>query len=127
MTRKALACAAALGVLLAACSGSAPQAAAAPADLPASQLRIGLSEWKITTDVDRLAAGTVDLTVTNAGSTAHDLRVSFDGVATTTTRLLQPGERERLTIDAPPTTTVALWCTVPGHDAQGMHTTLTTQ
>lgn len=127
MTRTALAYAVAVGVLVAACSDSTPVAAPAAADRPASELRVGLAEWKITADADRLAAGIVDLTVTNAGSTAHDLRVSFAGDRTTTTPLLQPGEQLHLTIDVPPETTVALWCTVPGHDAQGMRTTLTVQ
>ncbi|CAN5868957.1 hypothetical protein BH23ACT10_BH23ACT10_25380 [soil metagenome] len=123
MSRCASVVIAATSALLGACATAAP-VTPAEAVAPATEVRVGLTEWDIVTDGSELAAGPVELTITNVGSTAHDLRAAIDGGTTAATPLLQRGERQQLTFDAPAGATVELWCTVPGHDAQGMHTTL---
>jgi uncharacterized cupredoxin-like copper-binding protein len=55
---------------------------------------------------------------------AHDLRVTAAGGDIAGTRLLQPGGRQTLKLAMPEGTNLRLWCTVPGHRAQGMQTTL---
>lgn len=105
-------------------TGSSPYSPAG-----SSEVRVGLAEWTITTDADRIVSGTVTLVVTNAGTAAHDLRVTGPDEAIAATAMLQPGERQETTFTAPTSAgaTVLLWCTVPGHAQQGMRATLAVQ
>ncbi|HEY3529703.1 MAG TPA: hypothetical protein VGK78_11170 [Nocardioides sp.] len=91
----------------------------------AAPVRVGLIEWTIVTSRSRVPAGRLTLVVTNAGTTVHDLVVR-DGRGTWETPDLHPGQQTRLTVQAGPHETLQLWCSMPGHRAQGMHTTLTT-
>jgi hypothetical protein len=88
-------------------------------------VRVGLTEWTIVVSQSRVPAGRLRLVVTNAGATTHDLVVR-DSRGTWETPDLRPGEQTRLTVRAGPHETLQLWCSMPGHRAQGMHTTLTT-
>jgi uncharacterized cupredoxin-like copper-binding protein len=91
---------------------------------PARHVRVGLTEWSVLTSTDRVRPGTVRLTVTNTGATEHDLVVQ--GRADRWhTEPLDPGGRARLTVQARPGEVLRLWCSEPGHESQGMHTTLT--
>jgi hypothetical protein len=88
-----------------------------------SEARVGLVEWQVATSTSALNRGQVTLVVTNAGSTSHDLRVRgvrVDG----RTRELSPGQKAVLSLDLTGERQVELWCTVPGHRAEGMHTKL---
>ena len=89
------------------------------------QLRVGLTEWTIVTSRSQVPAGRIRLVVTNAGATVHDLVVQ-DSSGTWETRDLRPGERTGLVVSAPPDETLHLWCSMPGHRAQGMDTTVST-
>jgi hypothetical protein len=113
----ALAAAGALAA--AACASAAPPPSAAPA----RDVRVGLTEWEIVTSAAVLAPGAVTLTVTNAGATAHDLRVATDA-RETGVPLLQPGAAQPLRVTVAAGEQVRLWCSVPGHRRQGMETTL---
>ncbi len=62
----------------------------------------------------------INLTVHNAGTMAHDLKLN--GV--TGVDLVQPGQEATVVLDAL-TATTAAWCTVPGHKASGMAMTFT--
>lgn len=104
-----------LAVLTAAC-GSTDADAAGPA---ASTTRVGLIDWEITTAAQTLQSGPVTLDVTNAGATEHDLRVSGERVDAATP-VLAPGEQATLVVDLDGESRVLLWCSVPGHRAQGM-------
>lgn len=111
---------AALSVTAAACSAEQQQQPAATT--AAHHLRVGLAEYEVVASHPAVLTGDVVLEITNAGAEAHDLRV--DGAlhpatipairpgATATLRLRVPADHDEL----------VLWCTLPGHKAQGMHT-----
>lgn len=80
-------CALAL-LLVTGCGGGA----AATQGPPATDARVGLMEWEVTSSAGALAAGPVTLEVTNAGTTAHDLRVAGDRAETAVATIV-PGER----------------------------------
>jgi uncharacterized cupredoxin-like copper-binding protein len=67
---------------------------------------------------DEVEAGPVTLDVVNEGTTAHDLAVEGDGVDDKT-KLLEGGQRAKLAVSLKPGT-YKLYCTVPGHEQQGM-------
>lgn len=102
--------------------------ACAPSPSPAlgpgpasSQARIGLLEWGFTSSASALVAGPVELEVTNAGSTAHDMQVVVGDEVLAGTRVLRPGETQVLRADLTGVDEVSvLLCTLPGHRAQGM-------
>ena len=90
---------------------------------PAGALTIAtdLSDFAITTAVTQVPAGaTILLDVVNSGAIVHDVQVD-DG---TKTPLLEPGQSDTMTFQAPAGGTVRLLCTVPGHEAAGMVSTL---
>lgn len=103
---------------LVACGGGA-----VPTAPPAAVARVGLLEWEIATSAASLATGPVTLTVTNAGSSAHDLKVA-SGSDEWATPVLEPAQRTTLTLHLSPGERVVLWCALPGHRQQGMERTL---
>jgi hypothetical protein len=107
-----------LAVTVSACAPTgdpaAPSTVAADGP-PADTLAVGLTDFAIATSADRVVDGTVTLEVTNAGATAHDLRIAGDR-ADLRTDVLPPGGTT--------TITVTLRCTLPGHRRQGMETSL---
>jgi uncharacterized cupredoxin-like copper-binding protein len=98
-----------------ACNGSTTQSGGPRSD----HARVGLVEWEVTSSVRALAAGPVTLQVTNAGTTAHDLRVRGRR-ADKQTVVLAPGQTATLQVDLTGERQVELWCTVAGHRAEGM-------
>ena len=84
---------------------------------------VGLTEWTIVVSRHRVSPGRVVLTVTNTGATQHDLVVQ-GRAGTWKTPVLNPGRQVTLVVHADAGETLALWCSEPGHRAQGMHTTL---
>lgn len=102
-------------LLLAGCGGAASPAGGPPA----GEAKVGLIEWEITTSAPALLAGPVVLEVTNAGSSAHDLRVEAGGVDAALATLA-PGEGATLELDVPAGSEALLYCTLPGHRTQGM-------
>jgi len=122
------AAAALLAVVTGCGAEAAPGAEVAARQVPAADhapVRVGLTEWTIVVSRSQVPAGKLHLVVTNAGATTHDLVVRGSR-GTWGTPDLAPGERARLTVRAAPHETLQLWCSMPGHRAQGMHTTLTT-
>ncbi|HET7328187.1 MAG TPA: hypothetical protein VFJ14_12980 [Nocardioidaceae bacterium] len=91
---------------------------AAPADV-----RIGLTEWTIATSTSRVPAGELTMRVTNTGATEHDVLVQSRAGTRHSTHL-DPGEQTYLTVHAEAGETLTLWCSLPGHEASGMHTTI---
>ncbi|CAN5128061.1 hypothetical protein BH20ACT9_BH20ACT9_03310 [soil metagenome] len=104
---------------VAGCAGTAPQATG-PA---ATEARVGLTEWEVATSTPALSEGPVGLTVTNAGTTAHDLVISDEAVLARSP-LLAPGRQASIAVDLAGHDEVVLWCDVPGHRAQGMERVL---
>jgi len=64
---------------------------------------VALDEFSVTPGVDRLTAGTINLTVSNSGEFPHTLVVS-DGAGTVVagTTLILPGEGATLSVDLEP-------------------------
>lgn len=113
---------AALSVTAAACSVEQQQPPAATT--AAHQLRVGLAEYEVVASHPAALTGDVVLEITNAGAEAHDLRV--DGALHPgTTPTIRPGGTATLRLRVPADQDeLVLWCTLPGHQAQGMHTRL---
>jgi len=112
-------------VLVAAVSGCAADGPALSGTAAASgQLRVGLVEWRIIASSTALTAGVDHLTITNTGTTGHDLYISGPGVRAHTD-LLPPGMSATLTVTTRPGSTLALTCEVPGHEQAGMRSTIT--
>lgn len=111
--------AAATALVLGGCAQPAsPAPAAGP---PASEARIGLVEWGFTTSASALVAGPVELEVTNAGSTPHDMQVIVGDEVVAATEVLRPGETQTLRADLTGAREASiLLCTLPGHESQGM-------
>lgn len=108
----------AAALLLAACSSSPVESSVEPT----GQVRVGLTDFEITSSAPVLVDGDVTMKVTNAGATAHDLRIVGRAVDAHVP-LLAPGESTSLTLDVGGEQQLRLWCTVPGHRAQGMEHT----
>ncbi len=102
--------------------GCAQPASPAPAaGPPASEARIGLVEWGFTSSASALVEGPVELEVTNAGSTPHDMQVLVGDEVVAATRVLRPGESQTVRADLTGARAVSvLLCTLPGHESQGM-------
>ena len=88
--------------------------AAAPADAVVFEIELG-DLWVKPATIDVPAGEVVVLDVVNSGAMPHDLKV--DGA--TGTDLLDPGERQQVTVGPFEQNTEA-WCTVPGHREAGM-------
>lgn len=88
------------------------------------EMRVGLVDYDITTPSVAVRPGMVTFHVTNAGRTAHDLRVAGEETSGHLATL-DPGESDTLDVEvAAVEDELTLWCTLPGHRQQGMETTL---
>ncbi|WP_027007042.1 plastocyanin/azurin family copper-binding protein [Conexibacter woesei] len=97
-----------------------------PAPAPLTRLQTTAREWSLTLSRPTIAAGALSLQLVNAGEDAHDLHVrpaaggadllsattTASGATTTISGSLLAG-------------TYTLYCSLPGHEAAGMHATLT--
>lgn len=112
----------AAALVLTACGGPGPSPV--PSGPPVSDVRVGLQEFRLQLSAGAVRPGTVTVTVTNAGSVTHDLRVRAGDRLLGQTELLQPGGRAVLTLQVPAGVTLELDCTVAGHATQGMRAQL---
>lgn len=124
VVRRRVAPAVLLALGAAACGGTGPAQAPGSLGEPAAEQRVGLLEWEVVTEGRPLVPGEVSLLVTNAGSAPHDLAVSAGDDRLAATPVLGAGGRMALEVSVPAGVEVELWCTVPGHRAAGMTTTL---
>jgi uncharacterized cupredoxin-like copper-binding protein len=116
---------------LAACGGSssssssatAAAASSAAAGGSASSVSATLSEWKVAV-AGSVKAGTVTFNVKNAGTFAHNLTVDGPGVSDKGSGNIDAGSSGSVTVDLKPGT-YELYCSIPGHKAQGMDLKLT--
>ena len=111
-------------LVLTGCGSGAETSAPAPTGPPVSELRIGLLEYRLALSADALQPGTVTATITNAGSTGHDVRFRQGGKVLGASEVLSPGGTQTLSLELAPGVPVELDCTVGGHAEAGMRTTL---
>jgi hypothetical protein len=117
--------------------GGAPGGAAPPSTTPAPgpapappseqlprRLAVDEGEWYVRASRRRVAAGNVEMNVSNFGEDPHDLAVERNGVGYGQLAL-DPGEKAQLLVDLPPGS-YKLYCTLDdgGHEAAGMRATL---
>ncbi len=119
MTRHPVAAITAIVLIASAAGCAARPAADAGTAPPGHTLRVGLMEWRIVTSGRAVAAGLDHLTVTNTGTTAHNLYVIGDDVHAHTATLA-PGRTATLTITTRAGATLSLTCEIPGHEEAGM-------
>lgn len=109
-------------LLLAGCGGGS--VVAPKAGPPAAELRVGLIEYRLQLSAGTLRPGKVTVVATDAGSSQHDVVLSQGGKVLGGSRVLNPGQQQTFTVDVAPGQPVHLECTLPGHDAAGMHATV---
>jgi plastocyanin len=109
-------------VLLTGCAGGSVVPAASTA--PVSQLRIGLMEYRFQLSAATLRPGPVTVVVTNVGSAEHDVALAQGGKEIGRSAVLAPGQKQTFQVQVAPSDPVHLECTLPGHDAAGMHASL---
>ena len=74
---------------------------------------------------DLTVQGTVQLAVTNAGPTVHNVSIrDTSGTVVGATKDLKSGQSETLSVDIPAGTYV-MFCSLPGHESLGIKGTLT--
>ena len=71
-----------------------------------------------------LMPGTHTFRVQNEGPSPHDLRIKGPGVTNAGSQVINSGGTGEFTVTLRPGT-YELWCSVDGHRAQGMDTTIT--
>lgn len=111
-----------LTVLLAGCGGGSVVPAASTA--PVSELRVGLMEYRFQLSAATLRPGPVTVVVTDVGSAEHDVALSQNGKHVGGSAVLAPGQEQTFQVQVAPSASVHLECTLPGHDAAGMHASL---
>jgi plastocyanin len=108
----------ALGAILALASLLAADAPAAPT---AARVQVVEKEFTITLSRLRVPAGAVTVEVVNFGMDSHDLVIqsSVKGAKPLVFAQLPPGGRQAKTLGLA-AGRYTLWCSLPGHRAQGM-------
>jgi uncharacterized cupredoxin-like copper-binding protein len=96
-----------------------------PRPAPSAALGVREHEFRISLSRQSVAAGRVIVELDNEGQDSHDLRVAPAGSAQPVLSFaeLRAGTRATMTVTLPPGS-YRLWCSLPGHDAAGMHAQL---
>jgi plastocyanin len=106
-------------VVLTGCSGGS--VVAPPSGPPATELRLGMIDYRFQLSAATLQPGTVLVVATNAGSSEHDVVLTEDGTEIGRSAVLPPGGQQTFSVQVTVGGPVHLECSVPGHDAAGMH------
>jgi plastocyanin len=106
-------------------SRPAPHARRRPARPTPAALGVREHEYRIGMSRLSVAAGRVIVELDNEGQDGHDLRVAPTGSQTPVLSFdeLRSGARTTKTVTLRPGT-YRLWCSLPGHEAAGMHAVL---
>ena len=102
-------------VLLAGGAAGAPPAGAAPSAAP-TRVAVKLVDFRIQMSPAAVRPGRVVFDVVNKGAVAHDLVFAKGG----RTRVLQPGQKQTITVSFSKSGAYRFFCSVPGHQALGM-------
>ena len=78
---------------------------------------VSLTEFAMTPKMLEMAPGDAEIRVTNSGFAVHNFAIAERGI---TTRDLQPGESQTLTLKNATEGELNVSCTIPGHAASGM-------
>jgi plastocyanin len=105
---------------------AAPAPVADPGPTALAHVQTTAREWSLTLSRPAIAAGAVSLQLVNAGEDAHDLHVrpASGGADVLSATSTEPGDNTTIS-GALPAGTYTLYCSLPGHEAAGMHATLT--
>lgn len=96
-------------------------------------LEITLGEWAVTPEADTIRPGRVTVAIRNRGTVPHGFEIELEGDSSghgsgdlfkAESRLLQPGESTRMSLDLGPAV-YKIECLVDGHDDLGMEGLLT--
>ena len=99
-----------------------------PVDPRDDGLMITLGEWAVTPEAEAIRPGRVTFVIENRGTVAHGFEIELEGDSSGSgsgdlfkaeSRLLQPGETTRMTLNLPPAV-YKIECLVDGHDDMGM-------
>lgn len=105
-----------------------PPSPAPPSPTPPAPARLGViaREWSLTLSRPSVTEGAAVVELQNFGEDAHNLRIErVDGSGVPfEIGLAESGERQKATGTLAPGD-YRVYCTLPGHDAQGMHARLT--
>ena len=90
-----------------------------------SRVQVIADEWSLVLSRQRLGAGPALVELVNMGEDDHDLRLRSTAPHSRTLRIgtVFPGEVGELSARLAPGT-YRLWCSLPGHAADGMRATL---
>ena len=95
-------------------------------------LELGLGEWAVTPEAEVIRPGKVTFVIENRGTMAHGFEIELEGESSgsgsgslfkSESRLLQPGESTRMTVNLSPAI-YKIECLVDGHDDMGMEGSL---
>ncbi len=122
-----------VAVLLAGCGGTGTtgdpgtSAQTSPSETETSmngmQTEVSLTDFRVELAEQALMPGTYSFDVSNDGDAPHALEIEGQGIDETT-KTLEAGQRETLTVDLPEGA-YTFYCPVGNHRAQGMETTVT--
>lgn len=103
---------------------SSPAASSPSAPAPESEaVTVTASDFAFSVDEDSFAAGEVEFTLVNDGSSTHDLVVERDGEDVAAASAVDPGQTSTVTVTLEPGSYV-LYCSIADHRAMGMETTV---
>lgn len=109
-----------VAALLAACGGGGGSAQ------PSGSIKVTMTEWAFSPSTLSVPSGKVVFYVVNGGTISHDM-VIRDSTGSTVARseLVSAGDSFVLTVSSLPAGSYTFICDQPGHEANGMHGTLT--
>jgi glucose/arabinose dehydrogenase len=107
-------------VLLLGVGGVAQRTPAASVTGPTDRVNVSLVDFRIRLSRTTIATARVTFKVTNKGSVGHDLVLAGRG----RTRILRKGQSQTITVSLANNRIYRLYCSVPGHVALGMTTTI---